>query len=93
MNIILKSNNEIVEVKINDDGPGFPEDIKTVLGEPYIKSKSKEVSSNAGLGLGTFLGQTLLKKKLANLSFSKDEKLGGASVIISWDINYFKFNA
>jgi len=93
VDIILKSNNEIIEVKINDDGPGFPEDIKTVLGEPYIRSKSKEVSSNAGLGLGTFLGQTLLKKKHANLSFSKDKKLGGASVIISWDINYFRFNA
>ena len=93
VNIILKSNKEVVEIKINDNGPGFPEDIKTVLGEPYIKSKSKDVSSNAGLGLGTFLGQTLLKKKFASLSFSKDKKLGGASVIISWNINNFKFNA
>ena len=82
-----------MEIKINDNGPGFPEDIKKVLGEPYIKSKSKDVSSNAGLGLGTFLGQTLLKKKFASLSFSKDKKLGGASVIISWNINNFKFNA
>ena len=93
VNIILKSNKEVVEIKINDNGPGFPEDIKKVLGEPYIKSKSKDVSSNAGLGLGTFLGQTLLKKKFASLSFSKDKKLGGASVIISWNINNFKFNA
>ena len=64
----------------------------TILGEPYIKSKSKEVSLNAGLGLGTFLGKTLLEKKFANLSFSQDKKLGGASVIISWSTNYLKFN-
>jgi two-component system sensor histidine kinase RegB len=93
VNIILKSNNDIMEVTINDDGPGFPEDIKAILGEPYIKSKSQEVSSNAGLGLGTFLGKTLLEKQFASLSFSQDKKLGGASVIISWKLNNLRFNA
>ena len=93
VSIILESDEKTIEVIINDNGPGFPEDIKTVIGEPYIKSKSKEVSSNAGLGLGTFLGKTLLEKKHAILSFSKDRKLGGASVKISWNVNNFKFNA
>ena len=92
VDIVLKSNEKNIEVIINDDGPGFPEDIRAILGEPYIKSKSKEVSLNAGLGLGTFLGKTLLEKKFANLSFSQDKKLGGASVIISWSTNYLKFN-
>ena len=93
VNIILKSNEEKIKVIVNDDGPGFPEDVKEILGEPYIKSKSQEVSSNAGLGLGTFLGKTLLEKQYAKLSFSQDEKLGGASVIISWSVNYLKFKA
>jgi len=92
VNIILKSNEKDIEVIINDDGPGFPEDVKTILGEPYIKSKSPKVSLNAGLGLGTFLGKTLLEKQFANLSFSQDKKLGGASVVISWNTNYLKFN-
>ena len=92
VSIILKSNEKIIEVTISDNGPGFPDDVKTVLGEPYIKSKSQEVSSNAGLGLGTFLGKTLLEKQHANLSFTRDKKLGGASVVISWNVNNFKFN-
>ncbi len=92
VNIILTSNKKNIEVIINDDGPGFPEDVKTILGEPYIKSKSHEVSLNAGLGLGTFLGKTLLERQFANLSFSQDKKLGGASVVISWNANYFRFN-
>ena len=82
--IKIKSNDKNLEVSINDDGPGFPEDIKEFLGEPYIKSKSYEVNSNAGTGLGTFLGKTLLERKSARLSFSKDNKLGGASVNIFW---------
>ena len=80
----IKSNHKNLEVLINDDGPGFPDDIKEILGEPYIKSKSTEVSLNSGTGLGTFLGKTLLERKSANLSFNKDNKLGGASVEIVW---------
>ena len=76
---------------INDDGPGFPEDIIDIIGEPYIKSKSQDTSLNSGLGLGTFLGKTLLERQFANLLFSKDNKLGGASVKISWSVNYLKF--
>ena len=87
--INLLSNQKIIEIKINDDGPGIPEDIIEKIGEPYIKSKSKEVISNSGLGLGTFLGKTLLERQNAKLSFRKNSQLGGALVIISWSPNNF----
>ena len=87
--INLKSNDKIIEIKIHDDGPGIPEDIINKIGEPYIKSKSKELSSNSGLGLGTFLGKTLLERQGANLQFKRNNKLGGALVIINWSPNSF----
>ena len=83
--INLKSNDELIEIKIYDDGPGIPEDIINIIGEPYIKSKSKELSLNSGLGLGTFLGKTLLERQKAKLSFRRNSELGGALVIISWN--------
>ena len=83
--INLKSNEKIIEITINDDGPGIPEDIINKIGEPYIKSKSKELSPNSGLGLGTFLGKTLLERQNARLFFKKNSALGGALVIISWN--------
>ena len=82
--IILKSDETKIEIKINDDGPGIPEDIINKIGEPYIKSRSKELSLNSGLGLGTFLGKTLLERKNAKLLFKRNSKLGGALVLISW---------
>ena len=88
--LFLKSDANNIKITIIDDGPGFPDDIVNVLGEPYIKSKSKEVSSNSGLGLGIFLGKTLLEKQGAKLFFSRDKKIGGASVVISWDIKNLK---
>jgi len=85
----LKSDEKIIKIEINDDGPGIPEDIINKIGEPYIKSKSRELSSNAGLGLGTFLGKTLLERQGANLQFKRNSKLGGALVIINWSPNSF----
>ncbi len=87
--INLKSNDKIVEVQIHDDGPGIPEDIISKIGEPYIKSKSRELSSNSGLGLGTFLGKTLLERQGANLKFERNSKLGGALVVLSWSPKAF----
>ena len=83
--INLLSNTKKIEIKINDDGPGIPDDIIKKIGEPYIKSKSSDLNSNSGLGLGTFLGKTLLEKQGANLLFRRNIDLGGALVIISWD--------
>tara|TARA_B100000767_G_scaffold165490_1_gene155016 strand:- start:320 stop:1606 length:1287 start_codon:yes stop_codon:yes gene_type:complete len=82
--IDLKSNEKVIEIKINDDGPGIPEDLINKIGEPYIKSKSKELSPNSGLGLGTFLGKTLLERQNAKLLFRRNSDLGGALTIISW---------
>ena len=38
--INLKSNNEITEITIEDDGNGFPKDFLSKIGEPYLKSNN-----------------------------------------------------
>ena len=83
--VVILSNNKTICVQINDDGPGFPEDVINVLGEPYIKSKSKKIYNKSGLGLGTFLGKTLLERQGAKLNFFNNSKYGGAVVLISWE--------
>ena len=82
--INLESNNKITEVKVCDDGPGFSEDILDVLGEPYIRSQNKIISSKSGLGLGTFIGKTLLERMKANVKFERCLETNGAMVIIKW---------
>ena len=74
-------------ILIEDDGPGFPEDIIKALGEPYIKSRSKMLKNNAGLGLGTFLGKTLLERQSAVILFENGSIFNGAKVQIKWSIN------
>ena len=81
--INLETNKEDFSVLISDDGPGFPKDIFNLIGEPYIASKSNKLKSKSGLGLGTFIGKTLLERKKAKINFSNNEK-EGALVEIVW---------
>ncbi len=84
--IFLTSNKKDTEVIIKDDGPGFPSDLieKNKLGEPYIRTANPEHISKYGLGLGTFIGKTLLEKNYANISFKNSKVTGGAEVKIKW---------
>ena len=84
INII--SNNQDTKVLINDDGPGFPYDLidKHRLGEPYIRGENTQDLSKHGLGLGTFIGKTLLEKNFAKIHFKNLDKKSGAQVSIEW---------
>ena len=84
--IFLQDNDKETEIIIKDDGPGFPKDLidKSILGEPYIRTKDQKNISKYGLGLGTFIGKTLLEKNYAKITF-KNSNFKGAQVIINWD--------
>ena len=88
--ISLKSNNSETIIVIKDDGPGFPKDLidKQKLGEPYIRTTDEVHISKYGLGLGTFIGKTLLEKNFASIKFLNSKTTGGAEVIIKWKNNY-----
>ena len=82
--ITLKSNNDYTEVTIEDNGNGFPSDILSKIGEPYLKSIKNSDKEKAGLGLGLFIGKTLLEKNFASVNCSNSRTRGGAEVIIKW---------
>ena len=82
--INLKSDSEMTEITIEDDGAGYPRDILPKIGEPYLKTNYSEEKSKTGLGLGLFIGKTLLEKNLASLNFRNSKTRNGAEVIIRW---------
>ena len=82
--ISLKSDNESTEIIVEDDGPGYPNDIISKIGEPYLRSFRKIEKNKIGLGLGLFIGKTLLEKNFASLEFRNSKTRGGAEVLIKW---------
>lgn len=83
--INLKSDNEITEITIEDDGSGYPKDVLSKIGEPYLRSKNTVEESETGLGLGLFIGKTLLEKNFASINCSNSIIRSGAEVIIKWN--------
>ena len=82
--INLKSDNKNTIITIEDDGQGYPKDILSKIGEPYLKSNNPPEKFKIGLGLGLFIGKTLLEKNFAFLTFRNSKTRGGAEVIIKW---------
>ena len=85
--IFFNSNKKATKITIRDDGPGFPKDLidKHILGEPYIRTIDQGNISKYGLGLGTFIGKTLLEKNFANINFKNSPETGGAEIVIKWE--------
>ncbi len=82
--ITLKSDSEITEVIVEDDGNGYPRDIISKIGEPYLKSNYSKDKSKEGLGLGLFIGKTLLEKNFALVNCRNSKTRSGAEVNIRW---------
>tara|TARA_B100001057_G_scaffold391988_1_gene400405 strand:- start:3114 stop:4394 length:1281 start_codon:yes stop_codon:yes gene_type:complete len=84
IHINLKSDSENTIIEIEDDGNGYPRDILSKIGEPYLKSNESIEKSKIGLGLGLFIGKTLLEKNFASVNCRNSKTRSGAEVIIKW---------
>ena len=54
------------------------------IGEPYVKSFKSTEKSKSGLGLGIFIGKTLLEKNYASILCQNSDRRSGAKVSIKW---------
>jgi len=89
--INIKSNSDSTEVVIEDDGEGYPKDVLSKIGEPYIKSVKSSIKSKSGLGLGIFIGKILLEKNYANILCKNSQTRSGAEVSIKWkNVDFLK---
>ena len=82
--ITLKSNNKSSEIIIEDDGIGYPSEILSKIGEPYLRTFKHDSKSQSGLGLGIFIGKTLLEKHFAFINCRNSKTSTGAEVTIKW---------
>ena len=83
--INVKSDSKKTEISIEDDGAGYPRDIISKIGEPYLKSGNSLQKTKTGLGLGMFIGKNLLEKNFAIINCRNSKTRSGAEVIIKWN--------
>ena len=54
------------------------------IGEPYLIANNKKDKDKVGLGLGIFIGKTLLEKNFATIICRNSKIRSGAEVVIKW---------
>ncbi|MCR9127372.1 MAG: ActS/PrrB/RegB family redox-sensitive histidine kinase [Rhodobacteraceae bacterium] len=90
---------DIISVRILDDGRGFPPHLFGRIGDPFVRRRKSEGERRQrpeyeGMGLGLFIAKTLLERSGAELNFangsdpyqnlSPDKERRGAIVEVVW---------
>lgn len=91
---------DTVDIRISDDGRGFPQSVLGRIGDPYVRRRrfSEDGAKRPGyegMGLGLFIAKTLLERSGAQLRFTNSRRhghaswtgqaTGGAVVDVTWD--------
>jgi len=71
---------KFVELKINDNGTGIPDDLVGELFEPYVTNKPK------GSGLGLAIVKKIIEEH-GGMIWAENNEIGGASVVIRLPVN------
>ncbi len=64
-----------IAVQVIDDGPGYPPEVLSRLGDPFLRSRNR--AGYGGMGLGLFIAKTLLERTGATLAFANGSRSGG----------------
>ncbi len=84
--VTVRFDAENVGVEVRDDGPGFPPEVLSKLGEPYVTSRPGVAggrTGHVGMGLGFFIAKTLLERTGATVNF-QNGRPRGAIVAARW---------
>ena len=84
-----------ITLRIIDDGPGFPAQVLSRIGDPFVRRRSGSQPTTSrpeyeGMGLGLFIAKTLLERTGAQLRFANgpetqgNAKRTGAVIEVSW---------
>ena len=75
-----------VNIRIEDDGPGFAPAVRARLGEPYVSVRGEANKMAGGLGLGFFIAKTLIERTGGRVSFDNHPESGGAFITLNWPL-------
>ena len=77
-----------VTIVVSDDGRGFPANLLSRIGEPYLSQRDGARGAakiGGGLGLGLFIARSLLERSQAALRFENaPPPLSGAVITVQW---------
>ena len=81
--ISIELKEHLVQVSVNDDGPGVPEESRNSLFEPFVRLDKSRDRKSGGIGLGLAIVKRYIQLHQGNVTITQSN-LGGASFQLSW---------
>ena len=80
--LYLKKGRSVINIYIEDDGPGIPQEEHQNVLKPFYKIDKSRSETKSSVGLGLAISSDVIKSHGGDLKFDKSS-LGGLKVIIS----------
>jgi signal transduction histidine kinase len=78
-----RTDGSVVEVVIEDDGPGIPESMREAVLTPFVRLDADRNRSTGGVGLGLAIVDRIIKRHGGTLEIT-DSPDGGARIVTTW---------
>ncbi len=79
----LESNNNKMEISIEDDGPGIPEDKREEVFKAFFRIDESRNKETGGVGLGLSIAKDVITSHGGKIELTDSTELGGLRVLIS----------
>ena len=80
--VALESNNKKLEISVDDDGPGIPEDKREDVFKAFYRIDESRNKETGGVGLGLSIARDIIVSHGGKIEL-QDSELGGLRVLIS----------
>jgi two-component system, OmpR family, osmolarity sensor histidine kinase EnvZ len=79
--ITVKQKEELVEIAVDDDGPGIPEKYREKVFEPFVRLDEQPAGENGGTGLGLTIARDVVLSHGGELRLDQSRR-GGLRVLL-----------
>ncbi len=82
--IVVKRNNSTIEISIEDDGPGVPENERERVMRPFYRIDKSRQMADGSVGLGLSIVQDIVNSHGGNIKLTDNPKGKGLRVILNF---------
>ena len=82
--IVVKRNNSTIEISIEDDGPGVPENERERVMRPFYRIDKSRQMADGSVGLGLSIVQDIVNSHGGNIKLTDNPKGKGLKVILNF---------
>ncbi|MCK5735065.1 MAG: hypothetical protein KAH21_01255, partial [Spirochaetaceae bacterium] len=79
----MKGKPDWLEILVEDDGPGIPEEDRAKVFERYYRVDASRTRSSGGSGLGLAICGEIVRAHGGSIEAGESDKMGGAGLVVN----------